>query len=166
MILRRSWLAAAMNLRISPGEPAQRRTAPPLAPYQAAARHIQCLSARAFVRPPVSEVWAARRVVMQPAAPGSNLAPDQGVIRAAPSRLWIAVEKSEPDKPAPARSPPGLGERNELRISSTCKHFHWPWLPTPEPRPFVWRSMSLGIYWRSPGYMHCRSPLLFSGRSQ
>ena len=25
-------------------------------------------------------------------------------------------------------------------------HSHWPWLPTPEPGPFVWRSMSPGIY--------------------
>jgi hypothetical protein len=41
----------------------------------------------------------------------------------------------------------------ELRISSTRYHFDWPWL-SPEPGPFVWRSMSQGICWRSPGLCH------------
>jgi hypothetical protein len=77
-----------MNLRISPGEPAQSRTAPPLVPYQAAGPSFIVL--RLWLSStPRHEVWAARRVV---------IAPDQGAIRAAPSGLW--KEKRGARRPA------------------------------------------------------------------
>jgi hypothetical protein len=43
---------------------------------------------------------------------------------------------------------------------------HWPWLLTPEPGPFVSRSMSPGIYWRRPGYIPLSvTALFFVGRA-
>jgi hypothetical protein len=69
-----------------------------------------------------------------------------------------------------SRAPVRIAERiapmsvNDLR-NKYALPLHWPWLLTPEPGPFVWRPISPGIYWHPPGYIHCRSSLLFSCRA-